>query len=131
MNTNCALFVAALIAGLADPLVCQTNPATISIIPRPAQLTTRSGSFTLTPRTTIWATRGTAALGKDLARYLEPATGFDLSVRTSGTPAGNRIVLRLDETLARLGDEGYILDVSPRLVSIRAPKAAGVFYGIQ
>jgi hexosaminidase len=131
MNINRALVVAALVAGIADPLAGQADPATISIIPRPAQMTVRSGGFTLGPRTTIWATRGTATLGKQLARYLEPATGFDLDVRTGGTPAGNRIVLRLDETLTRLGDEGYILDVAPGLVSIRAPKAAGVFYGIQ
>lgn len=105
--------------------------AQISVIPRPASLTPKSGHFTLTPRTTIWATRGTAALGRQLASYLEPATGFDLTVKTAGSPTGNRIVLRLDETLTRLGDEGYILDVSPGIVSIRAPKPAGVFYGMQ
>ena len=131
MKTNYALLVAVLVVGLAEPLLGQTSEATISIIPRPAQLAVRTGSFTLGPRTTIWANRGTASLGKQLARYLEPATGFDLPVLTSGTPAGNRIVLRLDETLTRLGDEGYILDVSPGIVSIRAAKAAGVFYGMQ
>ncbi|MGK2963959.1 MAG: beta-N-acetylhexosaminidase, partial [Gemmatimonadaceae bacterium] len=131
MITNRAVLIAALVAGLADPLLCQTNPGTISIIPRPASLTARAGQFTLTPRTTIWATTETASLGRQLARYLEPATGFDLPVRTSGTPTGNRIVLRLDPGLAPLGDEGYVLDIAAGVVSIRAAKPAGVFYGIQ
>ena len=131
MKSVSALIVAGLILGLADPLHAQTDVAAVSIIPQPAQLMMRTGRFTLTPRTTIWATRGTATLGKELARYLEPATGFDLAVRTTGTPAGNRIVLRIDETLTRLGNEGYLLNVSPGLVTIRAPKHAGIFYGIQ
>jgi hexosaminidase len=102
-----------------------------SIIPHPSQLTTRAGHFTLTRSTTIWAMVGTKALGHQLARYLRPATGFDLPVRTTGTATGSRIVLRLDATLTRLGDEGYTLNVAPGVVSIRAPKPAGIFYGIQ
>ncbi|MEO8578223.1 MAG: beta-N-acetylhexosaminidase, partial [Gemmatimonadales bacterium] len=131
MRSFKVLILGCLVLALAPAAYAQHDSATISIIPRPAKLTVRTGHFTLTPRTTIWATRGTAALGKQLAGYLEPATGFDLTVTTAGTPAGNRIVLRLDETLARLGDEGYLLDVAPGLVSIRAPKAAGIFYGVQ
>src|SRR6476620_7893059 len=85
---------------LAAPQVIQSqqNPGAVSIIPRPAILTTNPGRFALGPRTTIWAIRGTAALGRQLANYLEPATGFDFAVRTAGTPIGNRIVLRLDQS---------------------------------
>ncbi len=126
-----ASFLACIALGLAEPLQNQQNSAAVSIVPRPAKLTTQTGRFTLTPRTTIWATGAAAPLGRQLAGYLEPATGFDLAIRTVGTPAGNRIVLRIDPTLSRLGDEGYTLDVAPGLVSIRAPKSAGVFYGVQ
>jgi hexosaminidase len=131
MRVTTVSLLVPIIVSLANPLQAQPDTATVSIIPRPARLTTRPGSFTLTPRTAIWATSGTATLGRQLARYLEPATGFDLPVRTAGTPTGNRIVLRLDPALARLGDEGYVLDVAPGVVSIRASKPAGVFYGIQ
>ncbi|HXV16778.1 MAG TPA: beta-N-acetylhexosaminidase [Gemmatimonadaceae bacterium] len=112
-------------------LQSQQNTGPVSIIPHPVSLTTRSGHFTLTSTTTIRATQETARLAHQLAQYLEPATDFDLPVRISGTSSGNRIVLRLDPTLSRLGDEGYTLDVAPGVVSIRAPKPAGIFYGIQ
>ena len=102
----------------------------VSIIPQPARIEMKEGQFTLTPATVIWTTTRTSSLGKQLERYLEPATGFDLAVR-AGTPSGNRIVLRLDPTLARLGDEGYVLDVARGAVTIRAAKEAGIFYGIQ
>jgi hexosaminidase len=131
MRLLTASLLACIAFGVASPLQSQQEIATVSIIPRPAKLTTRTGHFTLTPRTTIWATHGAAALGRQLAGYLEPATGYDFDVRTTGAPTGNRIVLRLDPTLTKLGDEGYTLDVAPGLVSIRALKPAGVFYGIQ
>ncbi len=125
-----SLFVCIALSSAQD-LQSQQNVATVSIIPRPVTLTTRTGHFTLTPRTTIWATRGAESLGRQLANYLEPATGFDFTVRTTGAPTGNRIVLRLDPALTKLGDEGYTLDIAPGVVSIRASKPAGVFYGIQ
>ena len=101
----------------------------VSIIPQPAKLEMKEGQFTLTPATAIWTTTRTSSLGRQLERYLEPATGFDLAIRT-GVPAGNRIVLKIDPTLDRLGDEGYVLDVARGAVIIRAPKEAGIFYGI-
>jgi hexosaminidase len=125
------LLVAPLVLGITLAAPRDIRSQQVSIIPRPATLTARAGHFTLGPSTTIWAMRGTAALGRQLANYLEPATGFDFAVRTVGTPAGNRIVLRLDPALTRLGNEGYLLDVAPGVVSIRALKPAGVFYGIQ
>jgi hexosaminidase len=109
----------------------QTPAAEPSIIPRPAKLTTQSGRFLLTGRTVIWTDAESAALGRQLARYLEPATGYALAVRQGGTPAGNRIVLRRDKSLKRLGQEGYALSVRPGVVTVRAPAAAGLFYGIQ
>ena len=39
--------------------------------------------------------------------------------------------MAIDPSLARLGDEGYQLEVTTTRVVIRAPKAAGVFYGTQ
>ncbi|MGE5750465.1 MAG: beta-N-acetylhexosaminidase, partial [Gemmatimonas sp.] len=118
-------------ASTAQPLRGQENPSADAIVPRPASVTSKAGHFTLSPRTTIWVSRETAALGRQLANYLALATSFDLAVRTTGLPAGNRIVLRLEPTLTRLGDEGYTLDVASGVVSIRAPKPAGIFYGIQ
>jgi hexosaminidase len=41
------------------------------------------------------------------------------------------VVLRRDASLARLGAEGYALDVRPDGVTARAPAEAGLFYAVQ
>jgi hexosaminidase len=105
-------------------------PGDIAIVPRPASVERGTGTFTLGERTVIVADRATRALGHQLADDLRPATGYRLAVR-AGAPAANTIVLRVDPALARLGEEGYRLDVTPQRVTIRAAATAGVFYGIQ
>jgi hexosaminidase len=126
-----ALLFACVAGTPAQPLRGQQNPSGNAVIPRPSSLAPKAGHFALTPQTAIWTTRQTATLGRQLANYLAPATGFDLNVRTANTPTGNRIVLRLDPMLQKLGHEGYTLDVAPGVISIRAAKPAGIFYGIQ
>jgi hexosaminidase len=115
----------------------------IAVVPRPARVTERAGRFALTARSVIWTDAGgadagsaeVAAVGRQLARYLEPATGFALAVRAGAPPAAGAaagaIVLRRDPSLARLGPEGYVLDVAPGRVTARAPGAAGLFYAVQ
>ena len=116
---------------ISHPAAAQGPAAEASIIPRPAKLTMHAGRFLLTAGTVIWTDQQSAPLGRQLARYLEPATGYALVVRQGGTPTGNRIILRRDRTLKRLGSEGYALSVRRGVVTVRAPAAAGLFYGIQ
>jgi hexosaminidase len=111
--------------------VAQAPAPAITVIPRPASVVERPGTFVLSARTTVWTDAAAADLGRWLSRALEPATGFRLAVRSAGTPSGPSIVLRRDRTLAKLGPEGYRLDVDPARITIRAPELAGVFYGIQ
>ncbi len=110
----------------AGALAADSTPA-VAIIPKPVTLTTGSGVFTLKPATVITTDRATARVGRILADSLAPATGFTL--RVSEAPAAGGISLAIDPSLTRLGDEGYLLTVTSREVSIRAPKPAGVFYG--
>ena len=102
-----------------------------AVIPRPVQLVPGQGAFTLTPTTVIVTDRATRDLGEMLADYLFPATGLRLAVRTTGLARAPVISLRLDPALARLGPEGYRLDVTPTRVAIRAAQRAGVFYAIE
>jgi hexosaminidase len=106
----------------------------IALVPRPARITPAAGTFTLSPTTVIVTDRATRELGGMLGDYLFPATGMRLVVR--GTPpagggGGRAIVMRIDSSLARLGDEGYRLDVGPTRVAIRAYRRAGAFYALQ
>ena len=101
------------------------------IIPQPVGMAAHAGRFTITARTVIWTDSASAAAGHRLARYLEPATGIVFRVLAGGTAPPGAIGFRHDPTLKRLGDEGYVLDVRPSGVVVRAPAAAGQFYAIQ
>jgi hexosaminidase len=103
-------------------------PAT-ALIPVPAKLTPRSGTFPLDATTSIVAANELRAQADLLRDQLRPATGLPLSVAPSGT--GSRITLTLDAGLARLGEEGYRLNVAADEVAIRAPKPAGILHGTQ
>ena len=102
-----------------------------AVIPRPSTVTPHVGHFDITPQTVIWTDAGGAAVGHQLARYIEPATGFRFAVRTGGSPPARAIVLRLDPSLARLGSEGYTLDIRADGVTARAAEPAGLFYAVQ
>ena len=96
---------------------------TAGLIPAPAKLTARDGTFTLTPSTHIQTSAGLHALGELARQYLRPATGLPLKVVESATHS--RIVLSLDPRLGHFGDEGYRLTVAKDEVLIRAPHPPG------
>jgi hexosaminidase len=133
MKTSLFAAAAWLAAALAArPAAAQDTTAAIAVVPRPAQVTPQAGRFALTGRTAIWTDQASAAVGRQLAGYLEPATGLALAVRTApAAPPAGAIVLRRDASLARLGPEGYLLDVRPDGVTARAPAEAGLFYAVQ
>jgi hexosaminidase len=124
---------AALLAGAVSTAAAPQSPPSraIAVIPRPVRVVPRAGRFRLTPRTTIWTDQASEGLGHQLARYLEPSTGFTLRVRISRAVPSRGIVLRRDARLARLGHEGYTLDVGRSRVLVRAPHEAGAFYALQ
>jgi hexosaminidase len=128
-----ALFVGSVYSAHAGQTrdVPVNTATTIAIVPQPVSLTPRSGRFRLTSRTAIWTDRASAGIGQQLARYLEPATGFTFHVRSEGAPPPGAIVLRRDPTLNRLGAEGYVLEVRAHGVTASAPEAAGLFYAVQ
>lgn len=118
------------LALLARPATAQAPDPVLAVVPRPMRVERLPGAFTLRASTAIYTDARSVAVGRQLAAYLAPATGYTLPVRT-GTPEGQRIVLRRDTSLAELGAEGYRLEVRPGHVTVRAPAAAGLFYGVQ
>lgn len=103
----------------------------LSVIPQPVRLEPTSGAFVLTASTSIATDRATREIGYTLADLVVPATGYRIPVRPLPAGATRGIDIRLDPTLARLGDEGYRLEVTPSRVTIRAFAPAGAFYGVQ
>ena len=104
--------------------------ADIAIIPKPVSVQPGQGDFTLRSDTRILAEGAAQNTAQQLSRWIAPATGYTLDVSTAKV-VDNTILLAIDASLARLGDEGYTLEVTPRRIAIRAPKEAGLFYGAQ
>jgi hexosaminidase len=105
----------------------QPTPA---IIPQPVSMTPGRDVFVITPTTTILATdkniRGEAA---QLAEMINATAG--IALKTTDLAGGPQIRIILDDSLTRLGNEGYRLTATADTVEIRALKPAGAFYGCQ
>ncbi len=127
-----ALF-ALTVAGGRQPLIAGDAAADpISVIPRPVLVTSAAGTFTLSASTVIWTDAGMAGVARTLGRWLEPATGFELTPRVGSASKGSRIVFQRDPALLKtLGAEGYRLLVQPDLITIKAAEPAGAFYAVQ
>ncbi|MGI8896869.1 MAG: beta-N-acetylhexosaminidase [Pyrinomonadaceae bacterium] len=115
---------------LVFPRLTNAQVQEIAVLPQPATITTIDGFFILRPDSLIVSDKANHKTGTLLAQWLRNATGYSVKVKLR-EDADNTISLKLDPALTRLGDEGYLLDVTPQRVIIRAPTEAGIFYGIQ
>ena len=99
------------------------------VIPAPASVRPGGQPYTITERTVIRVDKGARRTGEQLAALLRPSTGHSLPVTTG--PGKGGIQLRLGAGGAKLGDEGYRLEVGEQSVVIKAPEEAGLFHGVQ
>jgi len=106
-----------------------------NMIPKPVSVVSEGGEFNLTDQTDIYVQGESAELkqiGQYLADKLNPSTGKGLEVKTTDkAPEQGNIYLSLSENDSELGDEGYQLKITDKLVSLTANKPAGLFHGIQ
>jgi hexosaminidase len=113
----------------------QEPPPPLGLVPKPVSLETRPGSFALTKECRILYQQGSAdakATAHVLAKTLRDGAGLSLRVReASPEPGANTLLLTTANADPKLGDEGYLLEVTPTGVIIRASRAAGLFYGVQ
>ncbi len=98
----------------------------MSIIPKVASIETRAGEFVISQNTSLMAEGEAAQEAERLAARLRAGAGFALPVQPASS--NSVIAMVLDASLSPLGDEGYVLDVTPARIDIRAPKSAGLFY---
>jgi hexosaminidase len=97
------------------------------VIPIPARLMRRDGTFTLTRDTQITAPEELRPLAELARDVLRPATSLPLAIVPAAT--GSRIALEVGT--GSEGDESYTLSVRPGEVRIAGRSPAGVFYGLQ
>lgn len=104
----------------------------IRVIPRPVSMEVRDGEFRFSAEMVVIATADAKAEAAKLVGYLTPATGYPLKLVEDSDRAENVIRLGIEaSSKARLGEEGYELEVTPQSVTIRAAVPVGLFYGIQ
>ncbi|HUT09397.1 MAG TPA: beta-N-acetylhexosaminidase [Thermoguttaceae bacterium] len=105
-----------------------------ALIPQPAKMKTEWGQSAITPGTKVLYTKSDTRLAS-AADYLASrlSLAFGEQVTAAPTDAVDAVSGAILMTTAgadpELGDEGYLLTVTGKGVVIRAPQAAGAFYG--
>lgn len=107
----------------------QAQSSSPSIIPVPQQAEWRQGTFRPDGHTLLWidaALQDKEVLGNCLA-----ASPLKL-VPASKEADSNVVILRQVDRLPDItSPEGYVLDITPQKVEVRATAGAGLFYGLQ
>jgi len=103
------------------------SDAGLGLIPRPAFVERGDGIFVIDAHTAIRPSSGTLPQAERLRRELEDLTGLALPLEPAR--AGHRRAIALDlDPAAATGPEGYLLEVTPERVVLRAAEVAGLFY---
>ena len=108
-----------------------------NIIPKPVSITATGGYFALKSHSAIYVMGESPELkqiGLMLAEKLKLSTGYKIEViSTTKTPGTGNICLTLSEINSgpNLGEEGYKLVITRKLVLLSANTPAGVFRGVQ
>lgn len=109
----------------------ERNSELVSVIPQPVSMEYDEGHFQIGPETRIVAENEAAAEAAKLIDALVPAMGFKLNMADSSQRRRRSITLELEKGPFRIGEEGYMLKVTPKRILIRAKRPVGLFYGIQ
>ena len=130
----CAALLA--IAVCQSPPACAAEPVprSVPLLPLPALVEARQGTFTLNADTPILVPADNAEarrIGELLSGYVQRTRGVGLAVSVGQGGAADRpaIILALDAQAGGTGDEGYELDISPQQIRVSARAPAGLYYG--
>ncbi len=104
-----------------------------ALVPLPRRLEARPGAFDFGPGTRILADAPLRETAGYLREALRKATSLELPAGELGGAANPQgaIVLTTNSANPNLGAEGYQLTATTGSIRIRAPQAAGAFYGVQ
>ncbi|WP_297089366.1 family 20 glycosylhydrolase [uncultured Draconibacterium sp.] len=99
----------------------------ISVVPQPKSLILKDGAFKFSSKTKLSVQDERAKKAATfLSDLFEKAAGFSLAETQSTTSNGI-----LFQGIEGLSHEAYILQVSPKQITIQASSEAGFFYGVQ
>lgn len=135
INTFTVVMTCMVIFGMAACSSVPTDLSKAGVIPKPASVAPSGKAFTISNRSDIIVPAGSdelVTIGQYLADRLNPATGLGLEVLAGNKkPGRGDIILALTDNESGLGDEGYELEITTRIIKITAGKPAGLFYAIQ
>jgi hexosaminidase len=110
----------------------QTTKNSVAIIPEPVSIHTTSGQFLL-PQTVVIEAPAQQDLKQVidvLQNKLQTAAGKKVLISNAAPTAAIHLQLN-KKTDNVIGAEGYTLSVTPKSITIKANKPAGLFYGAQ
>jgi len=110
----------------------QVDPG-IRLIPQPLSVERGEGWFRLTAETPIAAPPPAREVAAQLRDAIAETTGLHLELTdaTKGEPEAGCVVLLLEPGITGVGDEGYLLDVTPEQVLLGATTPVGLLHGVQ
>lgn len=102
----------------------------INITPTPLELTQNAGTFTLSKNVKfVSQSEDVDKVAVYFASKIKSSTGFDLALAKE-KPSSNYINLEIAGDID-VNDEGYLLEVTPNGIELRAKTPQGIFYGLQ
>lgn len=112
-------------------LMAQSQSAGIALIPEPVQLVKKPGTFSLPAQVTVSApaTKEMQPVINTLKQKLH-ITGSAITVNKKAIAPTIVLSLNTKED-AIIGREGYRLSVTPKNITLKANRPAGLFYGLQ
>lgn len=116
-------------------LGCRNNQSEhqVNVIPLPAKVSLTKGNFKINLHTKLaYQNEELEFLANYAAGLWEPISGFlPATSQVKELKANNSIILKIFETHQdEIADEGYVLEITPKQVTLSANTKAGIFYGI-
>lgn len=118
-----------LVLAAAGPLSAQQSV----VIPQPSFLRFDKGSFTLPNEPVVLLSQKNSEL-EGVVRLFALQIKQSLGREVKTISYGNKydlVVGLLDQPMVKLGNEGYLLTVTEKEISLKANHAQGIFYGMQ
>jgi hexosaminidase len=132
-----ALFIATLLLTILQSckqFETQTGLTAEGVIPKPVSVISTGKNFSWTAKTKILVNGSNELLGigNYLSSELSKTTGFNFVAEpTTSTPDKGNIYLVLGNADPKIGTEGYELEITKDLITLKANQPAGLFMGVQ
>jgi len=99
---------------------------TVNVIPKPQKIEITEGEFQVSAKTPVLAEKELSCLKKFIQEAISHA-----SSALKGAGKVSEISISINRDLKKLGDEGYILEITPGRMTVESVSPKGIFYGIQ